>query len=87
MAGNTEPKPSSPNADDVETSQTTDVETQNEKVEDDEFVVYWEEPADQDPENPQSWSSLQKWTIIGIVSFVTFLTYVFPSKENETRHR
>ncbi|KAI5927664.1 major facilitator superfamily domain-containing protein [Camillea tinctor] len=38
------------------------------------FVVDWEEPADRDPENPMNWSSQRKWTIIGVLSFISFLT-------------
>lgn len=41
---------------------------------DQEFEVYWEEPADQDPENPMNWSFARKTTIIALVSFVSFLT-------------
>ncbi|KAJ9142407.1 MFS general substrate transporter [Pleurostoma richardsiae] len=41
---------------------------------DDSFLVTWAEPADQDPENPMSWSSTRKWMTIGILSFITFLT-------------
>ncbi|KAF9890222.1 hypothetical protein FE257_006134 [Aspergillus nanangensis] len=39
-----------------------------------EFDVFWTEPAAEDPENPMSWSSKRKWTIMSMVSFVTFLT-------------
>ncbi|CDM34404.1 hypothetical protein DTO013E5_4917 [Penicillium roqueforti] len=39
-----------------------------------EYDVFWEEPASEDPENPMNWSSGRKWTIIGMVSFITFLT-------------
>ena len=38
------------------------------------FSVWWDEPADEDLENPMSWSSRRKWGIIGILSFLTFLT-------------
>ncbi|KAI8711261.1 MFS domain-containing protein [Fusarium sp. LHS14.1] len=38
------------------------------------FTVGWEEPPDQDPENPLNWSASRKWSIIGILSFITFLT-------------
>ncbi|KAF4472465.1 multidrug resistant [Fusarium albosuccineum] len=40
----------------------------------DNFKVGWEDPADQDPENPMNWSAGRKWSIIGILSFITFLT-------------
>lgn len=36
--------------------------------------VFWDEPADQDPANPMSWTNARKWTIIAMVSFSTFLT-------------
>ena len=39
-----------------------------------EYDVFWEEPASSDPDNPMNWSSGRKWTIIGMVSFITFLT-------------
>ncbi|KAJ4202410.1 hypothetical protein NW759_015397 [Fusarium solani] len=38
------------------------------------FTVGWEEPSDQDPANPLNWSTRRKWSIIGILSFITFLT-------------
>ena len=38
--------------------------------------VFWEEPVDQDPANPMNWSLARRWTIVGAVSFITFLTYV-----------
>ena len=38
------------------------------------YEVFWEEPASEDPANPMNWSSGRKWTIIGMVSFITFLT-------------
>jgi hypothetical protein len=38
------------------------------------YDVFWEEPASEDPANPMNWSSGRKWTIIGMVSFITFLT-------------
>lgn len=38
------------------------------------FKVGWNEPADQDPENPMNWSTRRKWSIIGLLSFITFLT-------------
>lgn len=36
--------------------------------------VFWNEPIDQDPENPMNWKNGRKWMIISIVSFITFLT-------------
>ncbi|CAK7217015.1 hypothetical protein SCUCBS95973_003008 [Sporothrix curviconia] len=38
------------------------------------FVVWWQQPADQDRENPQNWTSRRKWSIIAMLSFLTFLT-------------
>lgn len=40
-------------------------------------MVWWDEPADQDPANPMNWTTWQKWIIISILSFITFLTYGF----------
>jgi hypothetical protein len=36
--------------------------------------VFWDEPAEQDPANPMNWSAGRKWTIVAMVSIVTFLT-------------
>lgn len=38
------------------------------------YSVWWNEPADQDPENPMSWAKGRKWGIIAIISFLSFLT-------------
>lgn len=38
-------------------------------------LVWWDEPAEQDPANPMNWPTWRKWTIIAILSFITFLTY------------
>jgi hypothetical protein len=38
-----------------------------------EFSVWWEEPVDQDPENPMNWSSTRKWVNILTISFISFL--------------
>lgn len=40
------------------------------------YSVWWNEPEDKDPDNPLNWASGQKWTIIGVLSLLTFLTYV-----------
>lgn len=40
----------------------------------DEFEVWWNEPADQDPDNPMNWSPVHKASIVGLVAFVAFLT-------------
>ena len=39
-----------------------------------EFDVWWNEPADQDLENPVNWTTKKKWSNIGIMSCITFLT-------------
>jgi hypothetical protein len=36
--------------------------------------VFWDEPADQDPANPMNWSARRRWSIVAMVSFITFLT-------------
>jgi len=38
-----------------------------------EFVVWWNEPADQDPGNPMNWSSRKKWLNIMTISVISFL--------------
>lgn len=38
-----------------------------------EFVVWWNEPADQDPENPLNWSSRKKWLNILTIAVISFL--------------
>ena len=38
------------------------------------YDVFWQEPVSEDPENPMNWSFGRKWSIIGMVSFITFLT-------------
>jgi hypothetical protein len=40
----------------------------------DENIVWWDEPVDQDPENPKNWSEKKKWGTIAIVSSITFIT-------------
>lgn len=59
---------------------STDVEkptdtTDTTNTTDGSHTVFWEEPIDQDPDNPQNWPSSRKWGIIGLLSFLTFLTY------------
>lgn len=39
-----------------------------------EFDVWWNEPADQDLENPMNWTNKKKWSNIGVMSCITFLT-------------
>jgi hypothetical protein len=36
-------------------------------------LVDWDGPDD--PKNPMNWSSIHKWTTIGLVSTITFVTY------------
>ena len=38
-----------------------------------ELVVWWDEPEDQDPENPLNWSLTKKWTNILTISVISFL--------------
>ena len=38
-----------------------------------EFVVWWDEPHDQDPDNPMNWSSTRRWFNICVISFISFL--------------
>lgn len=38
-----------------------------------EFIVWWNEPHDQDPANPMNWSSTKKWMNIGLISVISFL--------------
>ena len=42
----------------------------------DKDIVWWDEPVDQDPYNPMNWSPKKKWLNIGILSGITFVTYV-----------
>jgi hypothetical protein len=37
-------------------------------------IVDWEQPANEDPANPQNWSSFRKWLNIGVVSYICFIT-------------
>ncbi|KAF2095729.1 cycloheximide resistance protein [Rhizodiscina lignyota] len=41
----------------------------------DPFAVGWEEPVDQDPANPLNWTSWQTNVNIGVISFLSFLTF------------
>lgn len=38
-----------------------------------ELIVWWDEPEDQDPENPMNWSSTKKWANILVISVISFL--------------
>lgn len=46
------------------------------RLETSEFEVWWNEPADQDPENPMNWTNKKKWSNIAVMSAITFLTWV-----------
>jgi len=59
-------------ADERQTKQPATTPDEDEHIN---FTVGWKEPPDQDPENPLNWSAGRKWSIIGILSFITFLTY------------
>ncbi|KAH7312044.1 major facilitator superfamily domain-containing protein [Rhexocercosporidium sp. MPI-PUGE-AT-0058] len=37
------------------------------------FTVWWDEPEDQDPENPMNWSSAKKWGNICTISVISFI--------------
>jgi len=52
-----------------------DVEAQAAEVsQPDENVVWWDEPVDQDPDNPMNWGAGRKWGTIAILAFITFIT-------------
>ena len=36
--------------------------------------VWWDEPADRDPQNPMNWPSWKKWSQIAVLSYITFIT-------------
>lgn len=37
------------------------------------ILVWWDEPDDQNPENPMNWSSARKWVNIIVISVISFL--------------
>ena len=52
-----------------------DIEAQTVEVSQlDENVVWWDEPEDQDPDNPMNWGAGRKWGTIAILGFITFIT-------------
>jgi hypothetical protein len=59
----------------IGTASATETEEKEDK-EHDPNVVFWDEPVDQDPANPQNWKDSFKWLNIAIVSFITLITYV-----------
>ncbi|KAJ0116690.1 hypothetical protein J7T55_009840 [Diaporthe amygdali] len=44
-----------------------------------ELIVWWNEPEDQDPENPMNWSSRRKWFNIITISVISFLVPLISS--------
>jgi hypothetical protein len=52
----------------------TSKEEENATPPTDPFDVWWDEPANQDPENPMNWSMSRKWVSIAVLSAITFLT-------------
>lgn len=38
-----------------------------------ELIVWWDEPEDQNQENPMNWSSSRKWVNIIVISVISFL--------------
>jgi multidrug resistance protein len=36
--------------------------------------VWWDEPADRDPQNPMNWPAWKKWSQIAVLSYITFIT-------------
>ena len=38
-----------------------------------ELIVWWDEPENQNPENPMNWSSAKKWVNILVISVISFL--------------
>lgn len=59
---------------DQETPATESKNTDKDVGVDTNLEVFWNEPADQDPENPLNWSARRRWSIVAMVSFITFLT-------------
>lgn len=62
---------------DVEDLQVAGAEAKEEAASSDPpspYSVWWEEPHDQDPENPENWSTKRKWSIITVLSIMTLLT-------------
>jgi len=42
---------------------------------DNDNLVWWDEPTDQDPLNAMNWSERKKWSNIAVLSAMTFVTY------------
>ncbi|KAL9115480.1 MAG: hypothetical protein Q9227_000801 [Pyrenula ochraceoflavens] len=58
-------------------SRTTDVEKgmtseEHNPTEDSQFVVFWD--SDNDPANPQNWTSAKKWSQVWVISAITLIT-------------
>ena len=43
----------------------------------DQYVVFWE--GDDDPANPQNWTTRQKWSQVWVIASITLITYVPPA--------
>ena len=48
-------------------------------------IVWWENEHDR--QNPMNWSESKKWANIGLLSFVTFVTYSHPSPKPRSATR
>ncbi|KAI0110817.1 MFS general substrate transporter [Nemania sp. FL0031] len=60
-------------ADDPEKPSLHTTYTEDQGDDQGQFVVGWEQPDDEDPENPLNWTRRQKWSIIGVLTFLSFL--------------
>lgn len=49
------------------------IDVENVSTSNQDNIVDWDGP--QDPQNPQNWSSAKKWTIIILISAITFNQY------------
>ncbi|KAI1128827.1 major facilitator superfamily domain-containing protein [Nemania abortiva] len=59
--------------DDAEKPTSHSSYTEDQGDEQDQFIVGWEQPEDQDPENPLNWTPRRKWSIIGLLTFLSLL--------------
>lgn len=67
-----ETKSTSPVSHSVLKSTLPPVSTEDQRAEQ-QYVVGWEQPEDEDPENPLNWNRSKKWSIIGVLTFLSFL--------------
>lgn len=58
---------------DIATDRTTTTVIESTST-DSKYIVDWERPIEKDAENPLNWSDRRKWSIIGLLSFLSFLT-------------